>query len=301
MTILGGEKMGYEVKWIKISVDIFDDEKIRIIESMPEGDALVVMWFKLIALAGKTNAGGMIYLTRDIPYTLDSLAVLMRKPPNLVKLAIETFNKFGMIEIVDSFIELVNWEKYQNQAALDELRKKTAERVKQYRLRKLQSKNDQYNVTCNVTETLHECYGNALDIDDIDKDKDKEKKEKKKKEKEKTPTALALKAPESKELYNKIKESFESIYGDFSDYAKEGAAIKRIIKLTKGDSNAIKQMIEAFWRLTKSPDKFWSKQPFLPSCLASGGIWDRVKLEAGRFSAAQDVSWLDKLEVGHDS
>ena len=35
-----------EVKWIKIVTDIFDDEKILIIESMPEADAMIVIWFK---------------------------------------------------------------------------------------------------------------------------------------------------------------------------------------------------------------------------------------------------------------
>lgn len=28
------------VQWIKITTDIFDDEKIQLIESMPEGDTL---------------------------------------------------------------------------------------------------------------------------------------------------------------------------------------------------------------------------------------------------------------------
>lgn len=297
-----------EVKWIKISVDIFDDEKIRLIESMPEGDALVVMWFKLIALAGKSNDGGMIYLTRDIPFTIDSLSVLTRKPQNIVRLALETFSKFRMIEIIDNFINLVNWGKYQNTQSLEELRKKTAERVKRYRLRNMQSDMEQCNVTRNVTSR----YSNALDID-IDKDKDKIKKEKDKAKKEKTatqnenppaisqpqktPTALAVKPPEATELYNQIKESFEAVYSDFSDYAKEGAAIKRIIKLTKGDAGTARQMIETYYRLTRSPDKFWSRQPFLPSALAASGIWDRVKLEAGRFLSAQDVSWVDELEA----
>ena len=30
-----------EVKWIKIVTDIFDDEKILLIESMPDADALI--------------------------------------------------------------------------------------------------------------------------------------------------------------------------------------------------------------------------------------------------------------------
>lgn len=58
-----------EVKWIKIATEIFDNKKIRLIESMPDGDALIVVWFKLLMLAGKTNDGGMVYFTKDIPFT----------------------------------------------------------------------------------------------------------------------------------------------------------------------------------------------------------------------------------------
>ena len=43
------------VQWIKITTDIFDDEKIQLIESMPEGDTLIVIWFKILVLAGKQN------------------------------------------------------------------------------------------------------------------------------------------------------------------------------------------------------------------------------------------------------
>ena len=33
-----------EINWIKLRVDMFDDDKIKIIQSMPEGDAILVVW-----------------------------------------------------------------------------------------------------------------------------------------------------------------------------------------------------------------------------------------------------------------
>ncbi|WP_202905980.1 phage replisome organizer N-terminal domain-containing protein, partial [Clostridium botulinum] len=48
-----------EVKWIKIVTDIFDDEKILLIENMPEADSIIVIWFKLLCLAGKMNNSGV--------------------------------------------------------------------------------------------------------------------------------------------------------------------------------------------------------------------------------------------------
>lgn len=97
-------------------------------------------------------------------------------------------------------------------------------------------------------------------------------------------------------LYKKIKESFEKEGGRFVDYAREGKAIKRIIKLANGDEGKIMKMIDAFHRLTKSADKFWGKQPFLPSILCSGGIWPRVEIEcAGPKQAEDDLSWYDEI------
>ncbi|HFI0901946.1 TPA: phage replisome organizer N-terminal domain-containing protein, partial [Streptococcus suis] len=40
--------MASEIKWIKIVTDIFDDEKILLIESLPEADTIIVVWFKLL-------------------------------------------------------------------------------------------------------------------------------------------------------------------------------------------------------------------------------------------------------------
>ena len=42
-----------DVKWIKITTDIFDDEKILLIESLPDAYSIITVWFKLLCLAGK--------------------------------------------------------------------------------------------------------------------------------------------------------------------------------------------------------------------------------------------------------
>lgn len=158
-----------EVKWIKITVDMFDDEKIKIIQSMPEGDSLLVVWIRLITLAGKTNDGGYIYIAEDMPYTDEMLSVIINKPLNIIRLALDTFNKLGMIENDVKGIYLTNFEKHQSIDKLAEIREKNRLRVRKYREK-------QKELECNVTETL--C--NALDIDieeDIDiKENNKRKK-----------------------------------------------------------------------------------------------------------------------------
>lgn len=151
-----------EVKWIKITVDMFDDEKIKVIQSMPEGDALLIVWIKLITLAGKTNDGGYVYISENMPYTDEMLSVIMNKPLNTIRLALDTFIKLGMIENDVKGIYLLNFEKHQSLDKLAEIREKNRLRVQKHREKQKQ-------LPCNVTETL--C--NAIDIDK-DKEEDKE-------------------------------------------------------------------------------------------------------------------------------
>jgi len=111
-----------EVKWIKIVTDVFDDEKVILIESMPEADSIIVIWFKLLCLAGKQNRDGFLMLNDKLAYTEEMLATVFRRPLNTVRLALKTFQQFQMIEIIDGTICIANWEKHQNIDKLAELR-----------------------------------------------------------------------------------------------------------------------------------------------------------------------------------
>lgn len=113
--------MASDVKWIKITTDIFDDEKVLMIESMPSSDGIIVIWFKLLVLAGKQNNGGVFIMNNRIAYTDEMLASIFRRDINLVRLALRTFEQFGMIEIVDNVITIPNWNKHQT---LDSYEKK---------------------------------------------------------------------------------------------------------------------------------------------------------------------------------
>ena len=157
-----------EIKWIKITTDIFDDEKILLIETMPEADSLIVIWFKLLAFAGKSNNNGVFMLSEKIPYTEEMLATIFRRPINTVRLALSTFEQFGMIEYMDGVLTISNWEKHQNVDGMEKIREQNRKRVAAHREKqKLLSG----NVTCNVTVT--EC--NAIDKDkEKDKEEDKE-------------------------------------------------------------------------------------------------------------------------------
>jgi len=103
-----------DIKWIKITTDIFDDEKILLIESLPESYAIIVVWFKLLCLAGKMNNSGVFVLGDKIAYTDKMLSTIFRMKETTVTLALQTFEQFGMIEIVDGVITIPNWGKHQS-------------------------------------------------------------------------------------------------------------------------------------------------------------------------------------------
>lgn len=112
-----------EIKWIKLSTGMFDDEKIKIIEDMPEADTIIVIWLKLMTMTGRSNMGGYIMLTESIPYTEDMLISVIKRPLPVIKMALSIFERFGMLEISEQgAFFLPNWEKHQNTESLEKVR-----------------------------------------------------------------------------------------------------------------------------------------------------------------------------------
>ena len=133
---------------------------------------------------------------------------------------------------------------------------------------------------------------------DSPKDKDKEKDKDKVKDKEKDSYTEKVIVKKESSLFQKIQQSFEAVYGQFTNYPREGKAINRIIEYAKGNEDEIRAMLETFLSLTKGTDKFWSSQPFTPSTLAASGIWDRVKIEAEKQRKSNDP-WWEEFESGN--
>jgi phage replisome organizer N-terminal domain protein len=148
-----------EIKWIKITTDIFDDEKIRLIDALPDHDAILVIWFKILALAGKHNRNGLLMMSDKVHYTDEMLATIFQRPLNTVRMALGVFEQFGMIEIIDGVIALPNWEKHQNIDGMEKIKEQTRNRVARHREK--QKNLAIGNVTGNVTVTD----GNALEED----------------------------------------------------------------------------------------------------------------------------------------
>jgi len=156
-----------EVKWIKIATDIFDDEKILLIEDLPDAYAIITVWFKLLCLAGKKNNGGVFLMNDKIPYTDKMLATIFRMNESTVKLALNAFEQFKMIEIVEGIITIPNWNKHQTLDAYE--RKKERDRLYQEERRAKQRALIEKSSDKSSERTPD------VAVSDIDKEEDKDK------------------------------------------------------------------------------------------------------------------------------
>lgn len=173
--------MASDVKWIKITTDIFDDEKILLIESLPDAYAIITCWFKLLCLAGKQNNSG-VFLMGRIPYTDKMLATIFRMKETTVTMALQTFEQFGMVEIVDGVITIPNWNKHQTLDAYEKKKERDrlyqAERRANQRALVAQSSDESSDTSADSSSDV---VVSDKDIDkDIDKEEDKDNKTNKK-------------------------------------------------------------------------------------------------------------------------
>lgn len=140
-----------DVKWIKITTDILNDEKIKFIDVMPDADGIFRVWIGLLTLAGKTNDKGKIYLSPGIPYTDEILSAVLHRNVTLIRMSLKTFENLKMIEILaNGDMVLLNWGKHQSVDKLDKIREQT--RNRQITYREKQKKNEA--VESSVTVTL---------------------------------------------------------------------------------------------------------------------------------------------------
>ena len=224
-----------DIRWIKLAADIFDNRKIRQIEALPDGDAIVVIWIKILCLAGTVNDGGQIYITREIPYTEEMMATQFGRPLNTVRAALRIFEKFGMIQTEDNILRVSNWEKYQSIEGMEKVREQARERMRRMRARK-----KEYLIDCYVTRDATVTHSYALDIES--------ESEKEKKEKIKENAAPAAAAPPA----SKTEKPQKHQHGEYKNVLLTDA---ELAKLSAEYPQDYKERIEALSRYMKSTGK----------------------------------------------
>lgn len=155
-----------EVKWIKITTDMFDNRKIKHLRKLPDGNNIVLIWVMLLTMAGRCNSNGMVFLTQNIPYTPKMLADELDFEENTVKLALQSLEQLEMIVMDNGFFSIPGWEEHQNAEALEKIRE-------QNRIRK-QKQREKQKIEC-VTEMSRDTSVTNLGSHATDKDKEEDK------------------------------------------------------------------------------------------------------------------------------
>ncbi|NOW87886.1 putative phage replisome organizer [Clostridium beijerinckii] len=104
-----------ERKYVKFRVDMYEDTKFKIVDRMTNRDLIHYVWNRVVVLAGKVNQEGELYMSRNIPYTVETLSIEFNREISEVKAALDVLMNLEMIEIGDNNIYKVkNFVKHQN-------------------------------------------------------------------------------------------------------------------------------------------------------------------------------------------
>lgn len=159
-----------DVKWIKITTDMFDNRKIKHLRRLPDGNSIVLIWVMLLTLAGRCNSGGMIFLTENIPYTPKMLADELDFEESTVQLALTVLEQLGMIQTnSEGFLAVTGWEEHQNIEGMEKIRE--SKRLAQARWRAKQAAIAEKSTVDSTVDSTE------IENNNADKDIDKEKEE----------------------------------------------------------------------------------------------------------------------------
>ena len=212
-----------DVKWIKITTDMFDNRKIKHLRRLPDGNNIVLIWVMLLTMAGRCNSGGMIFLTENIPYTPKMLADELDFEETTVQLALNALEQFNMIVTDGGYFSIAGWEEYQNIEGMDRIRE-------QNRLRKQRQRENEKLIACASQPTSRDSHAMSRDshATDIEEDKDKDK------ERDKDKEDIIVDSDESKSApkidYQSIMDMFNTICVSFPSVRSLSAARKKAIK-----------------------------------------------------------------------
>ena len=213
-----------EIKWIKLSTNMFDDEKIKLIRTMPEGDSIALVWIQILCLAGKINDGGWVYMGQNLAYSDEMLATILGHPLNTMRVALSTLEQFGMLDITaDGKIDVINWEKHQSTDKMARIASQTRDRQQRHyyrtKLREMGVNVDEAGFTSDTKE-LKSMYESMVDEPNVRITLPNETEVRSKKEEVRS----------KKEEVNKDSQQSQKRYADDSQYMKAAVYLFEKIK-----------------------------------------------------------------------
>lgn len=131
--------MAESMEWVKLKTDIFENRKIRYLLSMRSGESIVLMYIRLICLAGQCGTSGELMLCDGVPYDSVMLADALGyndfddgTGEAFVQAVLNQLVKFHLINFDGECYSIASWEEHQAVKELDRKREKNRERQKRW-------------------------------------------------------------------------------------------------------------------------------------------------------------------------
>ena len=94
---------------IRLPIGFFDSDKVRILYGQKNGASVILLYIMLVDFAAKSNRNGALYVAEGIPYDAEVIANLTRMDAAVVKSALESLQRFGLIRVDDDAISVVDF------------------------------------------------------------------------------------------------------------------------------------------------------------------------------------------------
>ncbi len=163
-----------DVKWIKMPVDFFEQMSARVILKMELGDRILLIWIKLLCLAGRANRGGAIISEGGKAVGVKMLPLILDEDENVICNAVVTLKKLGLICEKKGAIYIIGFDEEQSLDELNRQKELTRARVQRYRERKREAEmavafpdgedtGDSGECNADVTESNANCNASYID------------------------------------------------------------------------------------------------------------------------------------------
>ena len=215
------------LNWIKLSVSLFNNSKIRYLLSQKNGDKFVLLWVLLLTSAGRCNDNGLVYLSESIPYTARLLASELGFSEKVAEAALDLFKQLGMIDLNSGFISIVGWDEHQSIDELEKRRASDRDRQQKHREKQKQSAAEKAR-GCHVTVT-----DMSRDSHGVEEEREKEKEKETDLEGECPPKSP--KGESSSALFKRIVQEYgfsEELHGKLVEWMQYKAERRESYKET---------------------------------------------------------------------
>lgn len=221
--------------WLKLNLDFFEREEIRIIEDMPNGKEYCYFYMKL--LVKSANSDGLLVFRGVVPYTLEMLASLTNTNIDIVRSAVKLFLNLGMMQRLED--KTLYLHEVQNMLGCET---EYARKKREYREKK---KLEVLSYNEDITKTIEDDKQDNIEttediqmdktktIEDIATDKEKTKKDNVRQEIEYRDKSIEIdkEREEKKDFFSRLSKM---------EYVEKLEKLKKLImKVTEKDENSV--------------------------------------------------------------